>query len=95
LQALLAQESPGTIDVLLSPHHGSLTANTRELAEWAHPDYVIVSGGKPQTIGQLQQVYAPQTRVYSTSTHGALTCSIRHDGKVSVTPYRTQRRLLR
>lgn len=95
LQALLAQESPGTIDVLLSPHHGSLTANTRELAEWANPDHVIVSGGKPQTIDQLQQVYAPQTRVYSTSTHGALTCSIRHDGKVSVTPYRTQRRLLR
>ena len=95
LQALLAQEAPGAIDVLLSPHHGSLTANTRELAEWANPNHVIVSGGKPQTIGQLKQVYAPQARVYTTAFDGALTCSISQDGTVTVTPYRTQRRLLR
>ncbi|QDT26537.1 ComEC family competence protein [Gimesia panareensis] len=89
LQNLLAHMSPGPIDVLLSPHHGSRTANSRELAEWASPDFVIVSGGKPQNIPYLKHVYSPETTVYTTATDGAVNCRISSDGHLTVQTFRT------
>lgn len=87
LQSLLSQKSPGPIDVLLSPHHGSRTANSRELSEWARPDYVIVSGGKPQSLPYLKQVYSPEVTVYTT-TDGAVNCRISSEGHLTVQPFR-------
>jgi competence protein ComEC len=39
------QEPPMRVDVILSPHHGSVKPTADELVAWATPDYVIISGG--------------------------------------------------
>jgi len=89
LEKLMAQPLAASVDVLLAPHHGSLSANTIELDQWANPDYLIVSGGKKQTNARLQKIYSSDTRIYSTFTHGAITCQIDNSGKLEVIPFRT------
>lgn len=93
LQNVLSRESPGKIDILLSPHHGSKTANTRALADWARPDYLIVSGGKKSTVANLKQIYPKPTRIFSTTTDGAITCRISQGGTVRVVPFRNTPRM--
>jgi competence protein ComEC len=41
----LTQSSPVHVDVLLSPHHGSVKATADELVAWATPDHIVISGG--------------------------------------------------
>lgn len=43
---LLAGENNIRADVLLSPHHGSSTSNSREFLEEVSPDYMVVSAGR-------------------------------------------------
>jgi len=88
LQSLLAQE-PVTSRVLLAPHHGSRTANPVELAEWARPQVVIVSGSHRDGRGGLHRIYGPDCRVVSTHDHGAITCVIGRDGDLRVEGFRT------
>lgn len=90
LSQALSGHSPGPIDVLLSPHHGSSDANTTELANWAKPDFLIVSGGKQQTIPNLEKVFPDKTRIYSTMRHGSLACRITIAGELTVTPFRAE-----
>jgi len=88
LEKLLAEKLSDPVDVLLAPHHGSLTANTTDLDDWAQPDYVIVSGGKSETVSKLSNIYSEDTQIYSTFSHGAITCLIDRNGKLTVTPFR-------
>lgn len=85
---LINQPMNSNVDVLLSPHHGSISANTAELNQWAKPDFVVVSGGKKETLPQLQNVYGPNTKIYSTNEHGAITCLIDNSGKLKIIPFR-------
>lgn len=81
LQSLLRQ--PGRdVDILLSPHHGSLGANTRELAKWSRPEWVVASGGRPGLVGKLQAIYGPSAQVLSTQERGAVTFEIGPDGTI-------------
>ncbi|MCL2622745.1 MAG: ComEC/Rec2 family competence protein [Planctomycetaceae bacterium] len=41
----LTREPPVHVDVMLSPHHGSVKKTADELVAWATPDHVIISGG--------------------------------------------------
>ena len=41
----LTQEPPMHVDVLLTPHHGSIKKTADELVAWATPDNVVISGG--------------------------------------------------
>jgi competence protein ComEC len=91
LAKLLSEPLNASVDVLLAPHHGSLTANTIELDRWANPDYLIVSGGKKQTNSNLQKIYSPNTRIYSTYSHGAITCLIDRSGKLEVIPFHSRK----
>ncbi|MFK7779283.1 MAG: ComEC/Rec2 family competence protein, partial [Gimesia sp.] len=90
LEKLLVENMSDRVDVLLAPHHGSLSANTIDLDRWAQPDYVIVSGGKKETIPKLQNIYSPGTQIYSTEFNGAVTCLIDNKGTLKVTPFRKQ-----
>lgn len=85
---LLTESTTPPVDVLLSPHHGSISANTTDLDRWARPDSLIVSGGRKQTIPQLQKVYSAHTQIYSTKSHGAITCLIDKQGDLEVIPFR-------
>jgi len=59
------------VDVLMSPHHGSKTSNTDELAKWASPKCVVSSQGRPRaTPDPFAEIGA---KVWTTHDHGAIT----------------------
>ncbi|NOX56399.1 MAG: DNA internalization-related competence protein ComEC/Rec2, partial [Planctomycetes bacterium] len=58
LDALLRQP-PRTIDVLMAPHHGSKRSNRPELAGWARPRLLVVSGDDRHTRKMLIDAYGP------------------------------------
>jgi competence protein ComEC len=79
----LLQTSPQPCDVLLAPHHGSLGANTTDLARWACPRWLIVSGDHRANLDKLRTRFGPDTRVLSTHNHGAITFEIHADGRMT------------
>jgi competence protein ComEC len=71
--------SPRLVDVLMAPHHGSRTSNTKELAAWARPKLVVSCQGPPKSIAREANPYeAIGARWVSTWSQGAVT--IRRDG---------------
>lgn len=90
LERLLSR-SRGGVDVLMAPHHGSRTANTTRLAEWAKPRLVVVSGGKDAS-DRLGRIYH-QIPIWDTTDEGAITLRSHATGLVGET-YRTGRRLV-
>jgi competence protein ComEC len=93
LESLL-KTPPEDVDVLLSPHHGSMKANPPDLARWATPEYVIVSTPEPATAERLASTYGPETEILTTAAFGAIRCEIHPNGNLHVEPFkkRTQRR---
>jgi competence protein ComEC len=79
------------VDVLLSPHHGSLKANPPDLARWATPKYVIVSTPEPATAERLATRFGPETEILTTARHGAIRCHISPDGGLQVVPFKRLR----
>ena len=79
-------------DVLLAPHHGSLKANSTDLARWATPEWVIASSSDRAVEERLAARYGPETQVLSTSNHGAIRCRITSEGNLHVEPFRTRKR---
>src|SRR5262245_21776329 len=75
------------IDVLQAPHHGRFAANPRALAEWATPEWVIVSDGRQDDSARLASVYGPRTQVLSTHNSGAITFVIDVRGRVTCLPF--------
>lgn len=72
------------VDILASPHHGSLAANTLDLAAWCRPRWVIASGGRQSPTAALREIYGPGATVLSTWTSGAVTVTIDDTGKIDV-----------
>ena len=89
LDAILRQPAVDT-DVMLAPHHGSLRANVNALVRWAKPEFVVASHGrsKNSNLRQIQAIYGPDTRVFSTQRDGAVTFTIATDGELTVSTYR-------
>ncbi|MGE3803186.1 MAG: ComEC/Rec2 family competence protein [Gemmataceae bacterium] len=73
LHQLLGRPAP-MVDVLMAPHHGSLSANTPALAEWAQPAVVVACQGPPRWPARQRDPYsAVGTRLLGTWPHGAVT----------------------
>lgn len=72
------------VDVLLSPHHGSLAANPPLLGERYQPAYVIACAGRRIKMKELRKRYAKTTRVHSTFHSGAVTVVVSPDGELQV-----------
>jgi competence protein ComEC len=80
LERVLRLPSP-RVDVLMAPHHGSRTANTKELAAWARPKLVVSCQGSPKSVPKEANPYeALGARWASTWSQGAVT--IQCDGEV-------------
>ena len=77
----------GPVDVLISPHHGSPSANTTALAEQLTPDNVIVSARNSAHADRLRSVFG-QVALYHTSDSGAVSVSVSPNGRLSITPFR-------
>ncbi len=76
-------------DILVSPHHGSLGANTTDLARWARPNWLIVSADRRANLATLRSRFGLGTTVLSTADHGAVTFEIHADGSMSCETFRT------
>lgn len=75
-------------DVLLSPHHGSRTANPRELAGWAKPRWVVVSTSDRDAERRLMETYDGTADVLSTATRGTVGFQIDPEGEMTVETFR-------
>lgn len=77
-------DSPGRqADILLSPHHGSLAANPRTLAEWCDPTWIVASSGNRFPGQRLRTQYGKfGSRVLSTFESGAIEFRISPQGEM-------------
>ncbi len=83
----LLQQSPCDVEILLSPHHGSPKSNSPPLAQWAQPEWVVVSGGSRRRAADLQPIYGEGTCIRSTSDRGAVTFEISPNGTIRESCY--------
>ncbi|MGD9854651.1 MAG: ComEC/Rec2 family competence protein [Planctomycetaceae bacterium] len=83
----LLNQPPESVDVLLSPHHGSPKANPAALSRWASPRSVVISGGDADSEAALRGVYDRAERVLSTHNRGAVVAAITASGKLSIAPW--------
>ena len=72
------------IDVLMSPHHGSPTANPARLARWARPKCLVISGSRSSNQPLLRSHFGPTVRILSTHDRGAISISIDGDGAIRI-----------
>jgi competence protein ComEC len=88
---LLRQHESRGVDVLLAPHHGSVSANQPVLARWAQPRLVVVSGPGHRAEA-LHDVYRPAS-VWVTGEDGAITIRSHSTGLTGET-FRSGKRLV-
>jgi competence protein ComEC len=89
LDDVLAEEPVG-FDVVLTPHHGSMSNNPREVAAWARPDWAITSGGPGDRDRATAAAYEDVgAQVLHTATEGAVRVVIRN-GEIEVRTWRRQ-----
>jgi len=66
--------------VMMAPHHGSLTAKTQSMLDWARPSVVVVSGGERAKNPKVQTLLQNRgSRVFVTAKHGAVNVTIARD----------------
>lgn len=94
LEAVLA-ETPYDTDVLLAPHHGSPRSDPPGMANWATPEYVVISGGHDEQTTAVARTYeAAGAQVLHTAEVGAVEIIIdRHQdesraGEITVLTHR-------
>ena len=75
-------------DILLSPHHGSLAANPKDLARWATPGWLIVSCRDDSIRERLTSQFGSETQVLTTARFGAVQCEINPVGDIEVVPFK-------
>ena len=81
--------------ILLSPHHGSLSANPRTLAEWCSPTWIVASSGNRFPGERLRTQYGKYgSRVVSTFESGAIEIRISPQGEMQKQPWGEARRTL-
>ena len=73
--------------VLVSPHHGSLRANTPAVARRLTPEHVIVSARDDGYRCRLSDIYS-KSRLRFTSSSGAVQVNITASGNLSVNQFR-------
>lgn len=86
-------EPPGThrlvergaidVDVLMAPHHGSLSAKSDLLMEWCDPEFVIISGSAKAASPRVIEAYSGNDRrVWVTARDHALRVTIDATGSM-------------
>jgi competence protein ComEC len=86
-------ETPGTeiltagqsasVDVLMAPHHGSLTTDQDGLIAWCQPSTIVISGSHRSLDPRVFEVYSPSgQRVLHTARDHAIRLRIEPDGSM-------------
>lgn len=77
----LLHAKPRRCDVLLAPHHGSRKSNSRELAHWSRPRWVVLSGDGRWNVPDLEATYrAGGGGVWGTFDRGAIRVRLDAEG---------------
>jgi competence protein ComEC len=82
---------PVVVDVMMSPHHGSPTANTADLAKWAMPRVVISCQERKEPPEEPNEYEKLNANYLTTGEHGAVTIHSGLNGLV-VETFRTKQR---
>jgi competence protein ComEC len=70
-------DPPLDCDVLLAPHHGSAGSDPPGFAAWSTPEWVVMSGRRPDRTMSAQQSYMQAgASVLHTALDGAVTCTM-------------------
>lgn len=78
-------EASTEVDVLLAPHHGSVTHDPAALLATTKPQHVIISGGSRSGRPQVQAAFSgPHTQLWTTYLHGAIRVSVDGRGEIEV-----------
>lgn len=87
MSEMMQMYSTGDYDVVLSPHHGSLRANTAEFAKWAMPKVVVASEIDEAVIQRLGSVFDSKVKKLSTAG-GAVMCTFHSTGGMNVEQFK-------
>jgi competence protein ComEC len=84
-KALIDQGLDLNADVLLSPHHGSITSNSSQFLETVSPDYLLVSAGRSTKgyfphKGLAGECDNRQINLFTTSDQGTLEVTTKGNG---------------
>lgn len=72
MEYLLDQE-PYDCDILLAPHHGSLSSDPPGFASWSMPEWVVISGNRSPGTDEVAYSYRlAGARVLQTADHGTV-----------------------
>ena len=71
-------------DVLLAPHHGSSTSNSRDFIKFVQPKICVISCGESNRFGfphseTLKNLSDARCRIYRTDKSGAITITLKKD----------------
>jgi len=84
LSRLLASP-PRNADVLMAPHHGSLTHDPNPLIRWSQPSWIVISGGARACRPEVLQRYSiPTATTAITHRDGAIQVRITPTGLMSI-----------
>jgi competence protein ComEC len=84
--------APIRVDVLMAPHHGSVSAEPKALAMWSAPKVVVASQGEPRNPLLQAKAYQETGATYlSTWQEGAVVVTSSLDG-LSVATFKTKQR---
>lgn len=83
-------------DILLAPHHGSLTSSTPAFIEAVSPGHVVFQAGYRNRFGHprpgvVARYRATGARIWQSVTHGGVRFSVKRDG-IEAQSYREQHR---
>lgn len=87
-------EPPGTapllawhhvdVDLLMAPHHGSLSAKADQVVDWCSPDAVVVSGSAKTLSPKVEKIFGSSKRkLYLTARDRAIRFRITPTGQMS------------
>lgn len=71
---------PRNCQIIMAPHHGSLSHDPEPLVQWCQPEFVAISGGQRTIQPAVTEKYASVPRQATTFSHGAIQVRIYADG---------------
>lgn len=84
--------APVQVDVLMAPHHGSLSSKADKLLRWCQPKTVVISGGSRSLSPRVTQLYsATDRKLWFTAKDHAIRVEIDAKGGITTSRWRIDR----
>jgi hypothetical protein len=92
LIARIKSQDATDVDLLMAPHHGSLSAKADKLLRWCQPETVVISGSTRAMSPKVLEMFEAKGReIFVTARDDAIRYEIASDGKVAVFHWSTDR----